>query len=204
MKFANDSTDREHNLHTSTTSTSPRRRFLLWILIVCAAIAAPLWSSIAGAPIPAAAQSLIALAAFLHLLKTTPPNAIKLPWAASAAIILLAAALLPTLAHADFNPILNIPPLILTLLLLALLFNPSSPMSPWWATLVVWHPAFWITDEPALHAWNTPAILIRVALLLAGVTIYAAANAWRSIATWSIALASAIATLLLILIPANP
>ncbi len=200
MKFAHDSTDREHNLHLSATYDAPRRRFALWILVVLATLAAPLWCRSPAATLVGTTQALLGLGIFLHLLKSTPANAIRLPWALSAAIILLGAALMPPLAHQSFNPVTMIAPILLALLLLAVLFNPTSPLSPWWATLVVWHPAFWAPEQPALIGWNLEAILIRIALILAGLVIYAAANAWRPRLLWSVAAASALATLIVLIL----
>lgn len=92
MKFAHNSTDPEPALKTSETHRARRHRFALWACIVLATLAAPLWCLLPQLNIIGAAQAFAGLAIFLQLLKTTPANAIKLPWGASAAIILLGAA----------------------------------------------------------------------------------------------------------------
>lgn len=203
MKFAHNSTDPEPALKTSETRLAPRRRLALWAITVIATLTAPLWCLLPQLNIIGAAQAFAGLAIFLQLLKTTPPDAIKLPWGASAAIILLGAAAMPAIAHAQFHPVAMIAPVILAMLLIAILFHPRSPMSPWWATLVVWHPAFWAVFQPGLVGWNAEAILIRAALLFAAAIILGAANAWRTAILWSLAAISAAVTLLAMLMSAG-
>ena len=200
MKFAHNPTDPEPSPKTSETFLARRYRFALWAGVVLATLAAPLWCLLPGLNIVGAVQAFAGLAIFLQLLKNTPSDAIKLPWGASAAIILLGAAAMPAIAHAQFHPVAMIAPVVLAMLLIAILFHPRSPMSPWWATIVVWHPAFWAVFQPGLVGWDAEAILIRAALLFAAAIILGAANAWRTAILWSLAAASAAATLLAMLI----
>jgi hypothetical protein len=134
---------------------TPKRRLLVWIACVVCALGGPLgaaalksspggwgWGEVLG---------LLGLTAFLWLLETTPADAIRLPRWLSEVVIAIGAAVLAWVALSDALGalLLGVAARVLVGVRFAIVRdrdrtqsrpNPAA-WSPWWATLLVWHPA---------------------------------------------------------------
>jgi hypothetical protein len=143
-----------------TRETSGRRlRLAAWVLVAIAALAAPL-ALRAGMPEPAAAGwSLALLTVMGWLLVTTPEDAIRLPWWASAACVAGGAFWLVGSAGAPWErAALFAGPAVMAGL--TWLFSQttegrrwpgSTSVQPlgstfWWLALWAWHPLIWLPE----------------------------------------------------------
>ncbi|MFG0284841.1 MAG: hypothetical protein ACF8R7_10510 [Phycisphaerales bacterium JB039] len=153
-------------METAQNRVALRVRLAAWVVVACAAMAAPLLLR-AGAPeLAAAAWSLTALSAMAGLLVTTPPGAIKLPWWASVLAVAGGAGLLVLGSGAPAGHLAPAATVALWLALLSALgateegrrWFRRGALRPagtawWWAALWLWHPLIWLPragGEPLL------------------------------------------------------
>lgn len=162
---------------------SPGTRLAAWIVTIAVALLAPAWV-ILGAPAGptvAAVHGFAAMGVLLALLRTTPPDAIKLRWPTSATLIALGALALPLAAGLSTDPLHTtglrgaIYAVFGSLLLLALLLPPNSGVSPWWAAIPLWAPSLWLLELPGVASGGL-SILGTIARVLTLVIIFAAVN----------------------------
>ena len=122
---------------------SPRARFAVWAVAVGAwlAVSQARWLVIGGEPkleYAVAGAQLAALGLILWLLTTTPPDAIKLPVAASEMLIAAGAGAAALAASGDTRAFAVAIPAYLVARLCRAEF--IGPVTPWWTVLFLWHP----------------------------------------------------------------
>lgn len=121
-----------------------RQRFALWAAVVVVVLASPVWLMLGGVDrvwmMVGVAQSLAGLTGMVWLLRTTPGDAIRLPWWVSVVVIFGGFFWLtnvPVHAPNSFNALM-----FAMLVILIVVSEKPSLRTPLWAvTLAMWHPA---------------------------------------------------------------
>lgn len=171
---------------------SRRARFNWWIVVVVAALAAPLWMLIGGATaemrVAAAIQSSAALAAMVWLLATTPRNAIRLPVWLSLAVVWIGVLWHVLVSDAAAHLFGGLFLLIFPAATIGAAFQASrDPVrrqrsSPWdWATFL-WHPLLWALPWPRFDEFHRPGVLRIIGCLVPLAVPFLLMTRWRLLA----------------------
>mgnify|MGYP006272762343 CR=1 FL=1 len=192
---------------------SPRRlgRLGVWAVLVVVAAGAPALARVGpiagfadGGRWLAVFVSGLALTGFLGLLVTTPAGATKLPWSVSAGLIAVGSAAGPWLvAGGAIGLSASATAAVTALLLFAVLFTPSAPVSPWYAALALWQPGAWAMFLGVGVASASPiVVLVGSVAVLSGLGVsFGRMNGWsarRTLMLWSGSLAASIAAMALV------
>lgn len=156
-------------------SSNPRVRFRIWqIVIALILLGMPVWLHLGHREFDRAALlgwcvlSSLSLAIWI-LLRTTPPNAIKVPVSKSQRIILLGTLWLHAHAIIAWNaqPIAwRIGFAVLMLAAAGLLLNvcARTRISPWYVAIIAWHPLMILDTSPLTRSGAIAYLLVALAL----------------------------------------
>lgn len=179
------------------------QRFGLWIVVIAACMSAPIWIAWAGmtrgALLAATIHSLIAMSAMIHLMLTTPRDAIRLAWWLSGVCISIG--MLWLLWCAGGTGLIRYHLVQVNLGISAIWIiacwtrttqsrGPSGPASytPWLACILLWSPPSWIglVADPTDNTKVSVMMLLSFGLLLICMVAVAARSRSGAWAAWAL------------------